>query len=358
MSKKIHHPMALLALSLLAAGTAQAQSTVTVYGIVDAAVRYGSGLDAAYNGSNASDFAVNSGINNTSRFGLRGTEDLGGGLKAVFNLESGINVDTGAQANATKLFDRAATVGLQGDWGTVTFGRQTTVLADTVGAVDPLGVRFASFNPNVAIAALNAHRLGIEYGPAGATTGAYRLDNSVKYVGRFGDFTVRAMHAFGEQAGNSSALSSSGVGGAYQTNDWSAALAYAQFKNAAGLTLKGYLGGVGATLGTTKLNLSYGSHEAETTATAKTRNRTIGLGATVPLTGEMDLILTAYQVKRTRTAAVDDGFNRMVSFLEYKLSKRTKLYAELDYTKWKNAYQGAGLKNTASGLSLGILHTF
>jgi predicted porin len=328
-----------------------------VYGILDAAVRYSRGLDAANGASNSSHFAVNSGINNTSRFGLRGTEDLGGGLKAVFTLESGINLDTGAQANATKLFDRAATVGLQGDWGTATFGRQTTVLADTLATVDPLGVRFPSFNPNVAIAALNAHRLGIEYGPAGATTGAYRLDNSVKYVGRFGDFTVRAMHAFGEQ-GNSSALSSSGVGGSYQASDWSAALAYAQFKDAAGLTLKGYLGGVGATLGTTKLNLSYGSHEAETTTTTKTRNRTLGLGGTVPLTGEMDLILTAYQVKRTRTAAVDDGFNRMVSFLEYKLSKRTKLYAELDYTKWKNAYQGANLKNTASGLSLGIVHTF
>jgi predicted porin len=358
MTKKIHYPMALVALSLLAAGAVQAQSGVTVYGILDASVRYSSGLDAAYNGTNTSDFAVNSGINNTSRFGLRGTEDLGDGLKAVFNLESGINVDTGAQANATKLFDRAATVGLQGDWGTVTLGRQTTVLADTLSTIDPLGVRFPSFNPNVAIAALNAHRLGIEYGPAGSTAGAYRLDNSVKYAGRFGDFTLRAMHAFGEQAGNSSALSSSGVGGAYQTADWGAALAYAQFKNAAGLTLKGYLGGLNAMLGSTKFNLSYGSHEADTTLTAKTRNRTFGLGATVPLTGEIDLVLTAYNVKRTRTAAVDDGFNRVVSFLEYKLSKRSKLYAELDHTKWKNAYQGAGLKDTATGLSFGILHTF
>lgn len=100
----------LCALSLLAAaGTAQTQSSVTLYGIVDAAARYSSGLDAAYNGSAISHFVVNSGINNTSRFGLRGVEDLGGGLKAVFNLESGINVDTGAQANATKLFDSAAT---------------------------------------------------------------------------------------------------------------------------------------------------------------------------------------------------------------------------------------------------------
>ncbi len=155
---------------------------------------------------------MNSGINTTSRFGFRGSEDLGGGLKAIFNLESGINLDTGASVSATKLFDRAAIVGLQGDWGTVTAGRQTTVLAEVVSAVDPLGSRFASFNPNVGIAALSAHRLATEFGPAGSTTGAYRLDNSVKYVGRFSDFSVRAMHAFGEQAGNSSNLSSSGLG--------------------------------------------------------------------------------------------------------------------------------------------------
>jgi len=199
----------LLGLSLLALAYAgHAQSSVTLYGVADAGVRYGSGLTAAYAGSADTSTAVNSGINTTSRFGFRGSEDLGGGLKAIFNLESGINLDTGASANATKLFDRAAIVGLQGGWGSVTAGRQTTVLADVVSAVDPLGSRFASFNPNVGIAALSAHRLGAEFGPAGSTTGAYRLDNSVKYVGRLSDFSVRAMHAFGEQAGSSSNLSS------------------------------------------------------------------------------------------------------------------------------------------------------
>ena len=127
--------------------------------MADAGVRYGSGLNAGYGGDASSSTAVNSGINTTSRFGFRGDEDLGGGLKATFNLESGINLDTGASASATKLFDRAAVVGLQGNWGTVTAGRQMTVLADVVSAVDPLGSRFASFNPNVGIAALSAHRL-------------------------------------------------------------------------------------------------------------------------------------------------------------------------------------------------------
>lgn len=349
----------LLGLSLLALTSAgHAQSSVTLYGVADAGVRYGSGLTAAYAGSADSSSAVNSGINTTSRFGFRGSEDLGGGLKAIFNLESGVNLDTGASANATKLFDRAAIVGLQGSWGAVTLGRQTTVLADVVSATDPLGSRFASFNPNIGIAALSAHRLAIEFGPAGSTTGAYRLDNSVKYVGRFSDFSVRAMHAFGEQAGNSSRLASSGLGAGYQSGGYTAALSYAQFRNAAGLSLKGYLGGASAMIGGNKIALTYGSHEAETSATAKTRNRTLGVGGTVPLGASVDLILAHYQVKRTRTAAVDDGFNRSVAFLEYKFSKRTRAYAELDHTRWKNGYQGASFKSSASGVSAGVVHSF
>lgn len=349
----------LLGLSLLAAACgAQAQSTVTLYGILDAGVRYGSGLDAANAASALSTTAISSGINTTSRFGMRGVEDLGGGLKATFNLEGGINVDTGASVSATKLFDRAATVGLQGDWGTLTAGRQTTVLADAVGAVDPMGVRYSGFNPNVSIAALSAHRLGLEYGAAGSTTGTYRLDNSLKYVARFGDFSVRAMHAFGEQAGNASNLSSSGLGAGYQAGAYTAALSYAQFKTVTGLNLKGYLGGVSAMLGQNKLALTYGDHEAETTAIAKTRNKTLGFGGTFPITENVDFVAAYYRVTRTRTASLDDGFSRLMGFVEYKFSKRTRAYLELDNTRWKDGYQAVGTKSTANGVSLGVVHNF
>ena len=349
----------LLGPSILASAcAAQAQSNVTLYGILDAAVRTSSGLDAAYAGSATHSTVVNSGINTTSRFGFRGSEDLGGGLKAVFNLESGVNIDTGASASATKLSDRAAWLGLQGDWGTLSAGRQTTVLADVVGAVDPLSSRFAGFNPNVGIAALSAHRLGLEYGPAGSTTGAYRLDNSLKYVGRFGDFSVRAMQGFGEQAGDSSKLSSTGLGAGYQSGGYTAALSYAQFKTVTGLTLKGYLGGVGAMLGKNKLSLTYGSHEAETTATAKTRNKTLGLGGTFPVTENWDIVAAYYRVSRTRTASPDDGFGRVIAFAEYKFSKRTRTYLELDNTRWKTGYQATGSKSSATGVSAGVVHSF
>ena len=124
------------------------------------------------------------------------------------------------------------------------------------------------------------------------------------------------------------------------------------------MSLKGYLGGASAMLGASKIALTYGSHEAETSSVAKTRNRTLGLGGTVPLAASVDLILAHYQVRRARTAAVDDGFNRTVAFLEYKFSKRTRAYAELDQTRWKNGYQGAGFKSSASGVSAGVVHNF
>lgn len=351
---------ALLPLSLLAgASAAVAQSSVTIYGVVDAGARYSDGLDSSYAGAAGSAAMLNSGINTTSRLGYRGSEDLGGGALAVFQLETGINVDSGATANATKFFDRASYLGLQTSGGSViTLGRQTSLLADAVGPVDPLGSRFASFNPNINIAALSAHRLGLEYGPVGSTTGAYRLDNSVKVSGKFSDFTVRAMHALGEQAGSAPNPSSSGLGVHYQSGHTVATLAYSQFKTVTGLALKGYLGGVSTKLGDIKLSLSHGSNEAETTAAAKTLNRTLGMGGTMPLTDNLNLILAHYRVSRTRAASVDDGFHRTIAFLEYNLSKRSLMYAELDQTRWQNGYQGKGSNDSASGISLGVKHTF
>jgi predicted porin len=353
-SAKISVTLALL----VSACAVNAQSTVTLYGIADASVRYVDGLNAANAAAAGSDTTVSSGVDNTSRFGLRGSEDLGGGMSAIFNLESGINIDTGAQANATKLFDRASYVGLKATWGTVTMGRQTTALADALGPVDPLGFRFAGFNPNIGVAALAAHGLAIEYGPSGASSGSFRLDNAIKYAGNFGDLGMRVMHAFGEQSGNSSALSSSGLGLSYQTDRVAATLAYTDFESATGLQLKAYVSGISGKLGDNKLSLTYGSNEADVTSLTQTRYTTLGLGGTVPLGASTDLILAHYRVKRARTAKADDGYNRTVAFLEYKLSKRSKLYGELDYTNWQAGYVAAGLPANATGVSLGISHSF
>ncbi|MDF6681443.1 porin, partial [Escherichia coli] len=113
----------------LFATTAFAQSSVTLYGVADAGIEYLSNVPSASPGG-SNQVRMTSGNMSTSRWGLRGVEDLGGGLKAIFELESGISFDTGAQNNSTRLFDRSAFVGLGSKYGQLTLGRQTTPMYD------------------------------------------------------------------------------------------------------------------------------------------------------------------------------------------------------------------------------------
>ncbi|HEU0204481.1 MAG TPA: porin, partial [Burkholderiaceae bacterium] len=292
----------------------------------------------------------------TSRIGFRGSEDLGGGLRALFQLESGINADTGTSANSTKFWDRQAWVGLQGAWGTMSLGRQTSLLADAISPIDPLGLRLASFNPNINIAALSQHGLANQYGPAGSTTGSYRLDNAIKYGVRFADITARAMYAAGEQT-NSALLDAYGAGLAYQKDDLALAGAYMHFRNNSGFALEAWVAGGAFRVGPLRLKVTYGDNEAETTVVNRTSNRTIGAGVGVPV-GPVELTLAHYDVDRERTGFADDGFGRTVAFAEYLLSKRSKVYAEADTTRWQNNYQGAANRPRAHAFSVGVMHSF
>jgi len=352
--KKIGALCAALASSCVVAQT----SNVTLYGIVDVGLRHGSGLTASNAAAAGSSHSLGSGINTTSRWGFRGTEDLGGGAKAVFQLESGLNADTGAPANATKYFDRASWVGLQNSWGTLALGRQTTALADAVSPVDPLGMRFAGFNPSIGVAALSQHGLGIEFGSAGATSGAYRLDNALKLTGRFGGFIARAMWGIGEVAAQASALSSQGVGLAYAASGFTVSGAYQTFKDVNKRTLDGATLGAAYQWDTVRLAVNAARSEAETAAGRYTVQRVLSAGATWAVVPLVDLTAAYYKVDRTRTGASDDGYGRLVAFAEYKLSRRTKVYAELDNTRWRNGFQGAANKAHATGVSAGVVHTF
>jgi predicted porin len=355
----IQKTRALCALLAATAAPAFAQSSgVTLYGIVDLSVRQASGLTPGHAPSDASHAGLGSGVDNTSRWGLRGSDDLGGGAKALFNLEAGINADAGASANGSKFFDRASWLGLQGGWGTLAAGRQTTLLADAVSPVDPLGMRFASFNPNINVAALSQHGLGIQYGGAGSTSGSYRLDNALKYTGRFGAVTARAMHGFGELAGGGSRLSSSGLGLAYARRGLALSGAYQTFKDADARNLDAYLAGAAYQWGSVRWAATAGRSQAQTSATARTVQRVLSAGGTWSATPAADLTLAYYKVDRSRTLQAGDGYGRLVAFGEYKLSRRTRLYAEFDATRWRGGYQGAGKKAHARGTSLGVLHHF
>lgn len=350
-------PVLAAALSLPAIALAQ-QGGPTVYGIVDASVRHTSGLTAANAPAAASANGLASGVNNTSRIGFRGREDLGDGMYALFNLETGLNVDTGVTANTTKVFDRVAIVGLSDAWGQVTLGRQTSLLADAISPVDAVGMRFASFNPNIVTAALSNHGLGVEYGATGSSSGSYRLDNSFKYAGSFGPMTARAMYSLGENVGSTAAQHSAGAGLSYAAGGWVVSGAYQRFTTAADLPLRAATLGAAYQLGSVRLAVNTARSHAQTSATARTEQRTHSAGATWSATSTIDLTAAWYRVERERTGARQDGYSRSMLFAEYRLSRRTKIYAELDRTHWYAGYQGTAAKSRATGISSGIVHTF
>lgn len=167
-----------LAVALLASFPlfASAQSNVTLYGMVDAAIALED------NGVNDRTTVVNSGNQSASRIGFRGTEQLGGGLKALFNLEAGTAIDTGAGDSA--LFGRRAVVGLEGAFGTVTVGREYSPIAAVAGASDTLGQGFYGSN----LSSFNAGRL------------TRRLSSSVNYKSQsLSGFKFLAAYAAGEK---------------------------------------------------------------------------------------------------------------------------------------------------------------
>jgi predicted porin len=179
-----------LSLAVMAAlsfgGYAHAQSTsVQVYGLMDAGVEYVDHADA----KGGSLVRVVSGGKNTSRWGFRGAEDLGGGLKAIFGLEGGVMLDTGAQDGA--LFKRQAYVGLDGKLGRVVLGRSFTTVYDFVIKFDPMG-----FAPNYSWATTASATGPSKYGMTTA------FDNIVKYSGSTGALSYGASVGLGEQAGS------------------------------------------------------------------------------------------------------------------------------------------------------------
>lgn len=125
----------LIALAVLAAsGAAMAQSSVTLYGIAD--IFLGSVKTEAA-GVSLTNTVLNSGAVNGSRWGMKGSEDLGGGLKANFDYQAGINLDTGAGTSTTATaFSRQSWVGFSGGFGAVRLGRTTTPFDDVSGASD------------------------------------------------------------------------------------------------------------------------------------------------------------------------------------------------------------------------------
>jgi predicted porin len=147
-------------LATMALGTtAQAQSSVTLYGILDGGLRYQS-ISLA-NGDGVTNFGGAYGVQNGNRFGLRGTEDLGNGNRAIFQLENGFDLGNGTSQQGGRMFGRQAWMGLQNNaWGDVRLGRMTNLATDwLVNVVDPFSAGFGQLNMGHAFTSGNTLRL-------------------------------------------------------------------------------------------------------------------------------------------------------------------------------------------------------
>lgn len=204
---------------------AQPGSSVTLYGIVDAAVEHITNVGAG--GSSVTRMATLTGGQLPSRWGLRGAETLGGGYKAIFTLESGFAIDSGTQGQAGRAFGRIAMVGLDTPYGALTLGRQPTMLfwsafdADVIGASAFSMASFDTYIPNA------------------------RSDNTVAYRGTFSGLTVGATYSFGRDtsaAGNCAGESGTDTQACkawsgmlkYDQANWGAALVYDEQRGGAG----------------------------------------------------------------------------------------------------------------------------
>jgi predicted porin len=348
--------LALAVLAALSLNTiAHAQSNVQVYGLIDAGVEHLT--NAGPNGASMN--RVISGGKNTSRWGFRGSEDLGGGLKAVFNLEGGILLDTGAQDGA--LFKRQANVGLEGGFGRVVIGRSFTTTYDLVIKFDPMG-----FAPNYSWATS-----GNATGPSkyGMTTA---FDNLIKYTGHTGNFTYGATIGLGEQTTGQADSRKYAVGGSWFADGFGVMAAYEQVN-----------GNTVATTGnrdeTTALHLGADFKTGPWRATAGMRRYKLesGKAATPDVRGDTYWGGLTYNVQawtltgavyhvNTKNVATDKDADptMLVARAMYALSKRTDLYMVAAHAKADHG-QLAGLSRddpgfgtTQNGFTAGIQHRF
>jgi predicted porin len=307
-----------LAVGGLMAGAVSAQSAnVTLYGVVDTFIA-NERAGASPGRASASANVVEPGGLSGSRWGLRGSESLGGGLNAVFVAEGGILSDTGGSAQGGLLVGRQVFVGLNGGFGSFTMGRQYSPLFSVLCEVDIDGCSTFSVVGN--------HYIGLP--------GALRINNSLLYTSpNMGGLTVSAMWGAGESAAGTSAGRTLSLNAQYKAGPLYAGLAYADVKNAAGTASAGRtaIAALGFDAGVAKLTASYLENKntlrgtdvlAPTLAnTATGKFKGFQVGAAVPF-GATTLILNAGQGKVG--PAKQTLFNIGA---DHSLSKRTTVYA-------------------------------
>lgn len=347
MKNKVHYG---LALSLCFAGQASfAQSSVTLFGVVDEGVQYLSGANA----SGGKQIGLQSGNQWPSNFGIKGSEDLGGGYSVVFRLEGGIDVSTGKSVIAATPLNRAAFVGLQGPFGTVTFGRQYSVMFDQTLMYDPTYLaQFSIMSSNLIPAAIE------------------QLNNSIKWLTpSYRGLSAELMYGFGQQiAGNFRAGKYMGGAVAYANGGFTARALYEQTQGSESdgvdqSGLKDQRMGVAMKYVMGPVSVQGGYHYVRGDLALSPPGNIFYVGASYYATSQLNLVSEVIHY-RTRN---DEGtpFWFILGSV-YSLSKRTDLYAFAGYLDNRggksftlNTYDFSspgGLNQT--GVQLGITHRF
>jgi predicted porin len=352
----------LVAVAALAAVSAFAQSSVTLYGRVDAGLFSSKSISTG--GGTANPVRLSqTGIGNgndvgltTSRWGMRGTEDLGGGLKANFKVEGRLNVDDGTQ-NGSRLFNGETLVGFSGGFGTLKVGRVDTSFDDLRGIAVSKNTFDSAWTP-----------VGDSYGVGvGGYTG--RLNNSIKYdSANFGGVSGSLQYGFGE---NKSATLSAGsvisahikyangplvVGYGFQSEKAQVANNFATVTatNPVGRVVTTGHNAISAAYDLGVVALSGGINTSKLNARNQ-KDTDYSLGVTMPLGAAT--ISAGFASSKTKTAGAKAGKGSGFALAAtYALSKRTQLYTGLKSTNNKDAANFKTLDNDL--FSLGVRHDF
>jgi predicted porin len=359
----------LLALAVLGAfaGAASAQTSVTIYGLIDASVGY---IDDDVAGKA---WSVNSGQMSGSRLGFRGTEDLGGGLSAIFTLENGFSVDAGTFGQsgrnttsggatipgATRLFGRQAWVGLQGGFGAVRLGRQNAPVYVAAVATDPF-------------AASNQHGNARVFGSGLYNQDPFlRADNTLSYTSpNFNGLTATVGYSFGEQSDTASSFAARRTqhfGASYVNGPINAQFAYINTRGVSNFAstdfaedqVKSYLIGGSYDLGVVKPFVSFASTKLENAGVPSEKIRNYQLGLSAPV-GAAGTVLASWYHNDQRDVTDGEANSYSIGYV-HNLSKRTNLYTSLSLNK---ADANGGITSVVEDdedrkvLNIGIRHSF
>lgn len=324
----------LVALAVLAAsGAVMAQSSVTLYGLVDL------GLTSYDNGTDTVT-AIDGGTNvtglNGNRWGLKGSEDLGGGLKAIFTFESGFTADDGKSAQGGRLFGRQSYVGLQGGFGTVKMGRLMNPIYQNTGTLEA----FAD-----ALAGDSAYLLNYQ---------GSRTDNTVSYLYSASGFRGEVQYGFGEVPGDTSASRMLGLVLGYKQGPIDVVLTYEKKENPTNTDSEKVIAlGGNYDFGVAKVFLSF---EQETGFGAVDRDHVL-LGVSAPLGG--GTVMASYINRSDNVGPSLDADLYAIGY-KYPLSKRTYVYGS--YGSISNDalanVKVAVAGDTAKLFGIGLRHAF